>query len=327
MGRLKSAMTGIRIPPAADELAAGLSRVLVGPSGRVEVVARHPNVHASTFPSEFVSCRIPNGELIEVFCKYAEDEIDTCFGHRGSTRYEGDVYMRLLGEHAAAIPRFLGTYAEPESGWTWLVLERIDGGRQIAEVDDPEPGMRAMARWVGTFHSRMARGDDRSTDFLIRHDGEYYEGWIHRTREFGRPLVRQYPWLEHLPDFIDPLIDPLLAADRVVVHGELYPHNLLFRGETAFALDWQSAAVAAGEIDLAALTERWPEDVVLACEEEYRAARWPTGAPDWHQRAVEAARLHWLCRWLGDRPQWTVADRSVWRLEQLGEALRRLQLL
>jgi len=311
--------------PDNEVLVEGLSHVF---GCDLEVLDRDSNVHASTFPSEFVICRLADGRSVNLFCKYGEDEIDTCNGHRRNALYEGEVYRRLLADYSSSTPVFVGTFPEPAWGRTWLILERIPLAHRITLSEDPESGMRAVARWIGLFHATQAGNALNSThSYLIRHDRDYYAGWVHRTAEFGRPLLDRYPWLDCLPELVEPLVRPLIDAPRTVIHGELYPHNLLKRGEAIFALDWQSTAVAAGEIDLAALTERWPAAYVEEWEEEYRAARWPIAAPTAHRAVLDAARIHCLCRWLGDRPHWTLAERSVWRLQELGDSLRRLGLL
>jgi len=65
-------------------------------------------------------------------------------------------------------------------------------------------------------------------------------------------------------------------------------------------VDWQSAAIAAGEVDLASLTHSRPRQMVQKCEREYCESRWPKGAPDDFEERLEAARVYMNLRWLGD---------------------------
>ncbi len=90
--------------------------------------------------------------------------------------------------------------------------------------------------------------------------------------------------------------------------------------------DVQVPALAAGELDLAALTEHWPAEIADACVREYRDARWPAGAPASFDAVLEAARIHWLFRWLGDRPEWTLRERAHWRWQALERVAARLGL-
>jgi hypothetical protein len=94
-------------------------------------------------------------------------------------------------------------------------------------------------------------------------------------------------------------------------------------------VDWESAAIAAGAIDLAALTEgqHWPVALVRRCERAYRIARWPDGAPSGFARALDAARVYLHFRWLGERPDWTIREKNLPRFDQLHEAATRLCLI
>jgi len=113
------------------------------------------------------------------------------------------------------------------------------------------------------------------------------------------------------------------------MHGEFYAKTILARGQTLFMLDWESAAVAAGEIDLAALTEgtHWLASIVRQCERDYRQARWPEGAPADFRRRLDAAQIYLHFRWLGERPDWTVREKSLWRYSHLRATARRLGLI
>src|SRR5439155_702258 len=89
-------------------------------------------------------------------------------------------------------------------------------------------------------------------------------------------------------------------APRTVIHGEYFGLNIIYQNGTSWPADWQSAAIAPGEIDLASLTHSWPRPLVRKCEREYRRSRWPDGAPDDFPEILEAARAYMNFRWLGD---------------------------
>ncbi|HEX7089467.1 MAG TPA: phosphotransferase [Longimicrobiales bacterium] len=311
--------------PAEQTLVAGLAAVF-GVAPDELVLERRMNPRASTFPSEFVRCRLPDGRRLELCCKYGADEGDGCHGHRGNAAYEAAVYRLLMQRGVAGVPRLHGTFAERPARRTWLVLERVPGVR-IDDLADQAPAMRAAAAWAGRLHAANPLADARDAGVsLIRHTRRYYLGWIRRTIEFARPLHARYPWLRELARHADALVAPLLTAPPVLIHGEYYPHNVLLHGGAVFAVDWQSTALAAGELDLAALTEHWPAEIADACAREYRDARWPAGAPASFGAVLEAARIHWLFRWLGDRPEWTLAARQLWRWQALERVAARLGL-
>ena len=315
-----------RLPlPAEHTLAAGLAAVF-GAQPDALVIERQRNPRASTFPSEFVRCRLPDGRRLELCCKYGADETDGCYGHRGNAAYEAAVYRLLMRRGVAGVPRLHGTFAEQPARRTWLVLERVPGAR-IDDLADQASAMRAAAAWAGRLHAANPPADAVDPGVpLIRHTRGYYLGWIRRTVEFARPLHARYPWLRELEQHADELIAPLLTAPRVLIHGEYYPHNVLVHDGAVFAVDWQSAAAAAGELDLAALTEHWPAEIADACVRAYREARWPGGAPASFEAVLEAARIHWLFRWLGDRPRWTLRERALWRWQALELVAARLGL-
>jgi hypothetical protein len=113
------------------------------------------------------------------------------------------------------------------------------------------------------------------------------------------------------------LVDGSLTA----VHGEFYPQNILIGSDQVYSVDWQSAAIARGEIDLASLTEGWSNrELVRQCELTYKQARWPQGAPGDFESALSIARVYWPLRWLGDEPEWAVHRERRWYFDYLRES-------
>ena len=113
-----------------------------------------------------------------------------------------------------------------------------------------------------------------------------------------------------------------------MIHGEYYPNNILLCDRQVHAVDWEAAALGPGVIDLAALTEgSWPPRVVLRCEREYVRARWPHEPPLHFDRALEAARHYLHFRWLGDRWERTLSEKTSWRLGALRSTAARLGLV
>jgi aminoglycoside phosphotransferase (APT) family kinase protein len=203
------------------------------------------------------------------------------------------------------------------------VLEYLEGSTRVSKLST-EHGVIPAATWIGLFHRIY---DSRaSTDlpaWLRPYDATYYQSWADRTRDFASQLGVSLPWLPELCERIPETFAPL-AADRVVIHGEFYPHNVLARDRVIYPVDWETAALGAGEIDLAALTEGWPDDISTHCERAYATARWPDGAPESFALSLMLARLYLVLRWLGDRLEWSAAESSAprWaRLRQLNESL------
>ena len=317
--------------PDARALAAGLEAVLQGadaPTGRVAFLRREPNVYGSTFPTEIVTCRVADGGVRRFFCKYATAESNTDFGHRGGIALEADVYHRVLQPLGVSVPRFFGTASDPATGRDWIVLEYLEDNAPLAEAPDPGPELPA-ARWIGRFHAaNEARLGGEPMPFLTRYDAAYYLGWAQRTAAaVGGRHHRRYPWVGGLCERFNEVLAPLLASGATVIHGEFYPPNILVQGGVIYPVDWESAAVGAGEIDLASLTEDWPAAAARECEREYRQARWPEGAPADFEQRLTAARMYLTFRWLADDPNATARRPNPWYLKQLRSAGRRLGML
>jgi hypothetical protein len=303
--------------PGLDALTAGLTSVLAGEGSadrRLTVLHREPNALASTFPSEIVTCRLDHENMLRLLCKYEGGHSHSSHGHRGGVPYEAAVYREVLQSSPVAAPRFYGAHTDSTTGETWLILEYLDQSVRVSKR--PHLGsMELAARWIGQFHAAKERRLwTTPLLFLRRYDADYYLGWARRTALFAADLPQCPPWLPPLCQRFEEVVELLLASPPTVIHGEYYPKNILFRDGAVYPVDWESAAVAAGEIDLASLVEGWSAEMVQQCEAEYQRARWPEGAPLDFARTLEAARLYWCFRWLGDRS--TDAD-SLWYLEQL----------
>jgi hypothetical protein len=172
--------------------------------------------------------------------------------------------------------------------------------------------------WLGRFHAANGpRAADGSWPFLKRYDADYYLGWARRTSLYAGRLHRQFPWLAPLAERFGGVAETLLGAPPTVIHGEFFPHNVFYYGEAIYPLDWESAAVAAGEIDLAALTDGWEDEPVARFRRAYGEVRWPGGEPEQADRWFTAAQVFLQFRWLGDRPDWSQNKKVFYRYDVL----------
>ncbi len=315
--------------PDFESLRAGLDTVLGGngsDSTRVIIRDRNPVVSASTYPSEVVECQL-GGDELKLYCKYTAGLRYDSYGHRGGVPYEAEVYRSALQNSGFSIPKFYGAYKDPATGDTCLILEYLEDTLRLAKGPQPESLLRA-AQWIGRFHAaNEKRASTAAFSFLNRYDIAYFHGWVRRTSLFADGLDRDVSWLGPLCNRLEEFAALLLSPGASIIHGEFYPHNILLKGDLVYPIDWESAAIAAGEIDLVTLTEAWPPEITRPCEVEYQQARWPGGAPPDFNRRLAAARLYLSFRWLGDQPEWTRGAGNFFYFEQMRSAGEELSLI
>ena len=324
--------------PQGPILTRRLSEALRGNSAfpaPLTVLSRKLPPMMSTFPNEAVTCRFADGRKRRLFVKYEAGVSHNSHGHRGGISYERQVYEHILRDYPRFRPRYLGAHTDAHTGESWLILEYLDRCVRVMDIAVDEPSrepvaMLESARWIGRFHQAQATlAANGACSFLKKYNAEYYRGWSRRTARLTRPLHELHPWLPVLCKRDDVWMPILLNAPCTVIHGEYYGKTVMFKKNNVFPVDWESAAVGAGEIDLAALTEgiRWPGKVVTACVREYQRERWPEGSPASFPPTLDAARLYLHFRWLGERKDWTFHPKAVWRYEQLRSVGERLGLI
>src|SRR6266550_2480546 len=215
--------------PDEKSLATGLTSALAGAGfAGVSVVNRESNPHASTFPSEIVTCCLNGGETLRLFCKYGTGGHDA-HGHRGGVGYEAEVYRRVLAVAEVPLPRFYGAAAAGPAGEVWLAIAYLEGCLRLRDSRDLAHWEQAAA-WSGRFHAQQeARNGDASMSFLIEYDAAYYAGWAQRTAQYAAGLDLNFPWLARLCQRAQTALLDLLEPPRTVIHGEYYPKNLLVK--------------------------------------------------------------------------------------------------
>lgn len=312
--------------PDLQTLTAVLRSLLIenGPcKGELSIVHREPTCQG-TFPKEVVTCSLGDGREFRLFCKYEMGCNHNAFGHRGGVAHEATVYQELLHPLALSTPWLYGVYEDASSGQVWLVLDFLERSVRVKKSLDPE-AMGLAARWLGQFQALcQKRMQTTSMPFLKRYDVDYYLGWARRTLQFLGRHQQPMSWLQKLCTRFHEAVTTLLSVPPTVIHGEYYPKNILYRDGTIYPVDWESTALAAGEIDLASLTEAWPEAIVRECAVQYQAARWPDDPPDDFERRLGAARLYLHFRWLGISPESSIDE---WRLGALRATGRQLGLI
>lgn len=306
--------------PATAALEGAMEEALGG-AGRV--VDRRPNPLASTFPSEIVRWEAGGG-VTDLLLKYDLPWTDDVYGLRAGPRYEFTVYRDVVARSGLSAPRAFGVFSDPVSSATWLAIEYLADGLRLGEA--PHPGsLVAAAGWIGTFHRRHEGDGAPARPGLNRYGRQRYAGCAERTLEHSAGLLERHPWLPALSDAFVDLSDDRIPA-TTVIHGEFYPKNVLVRDGRVYPIDWERAALAAGEIDLAALVEGWRPEAAELAAAAYMRARWPGGAPPGHAAALRVARMYLHFGALGASPEAPHRPGADWRFAQLEAEARRLGL-
>jgi hypothetical protein len=289
------------------------------------VLKREPSGSISRLFNEIVTCRLADGSLRRLLLKRGAPDSDPTRGHRAGPRYEAEVYRRVLEPLRTSAPRFHASNTDPATGETTLLIDYIADATTLAHAELET--VRHAARWIGAFHRLNESRVPVLRGAITEYDAAYYLGWMRRTLAFTRNMY--LPWLPEVCRCFEAVIGELLAAPATIIHGEYYPLNILVSGEVIAPVDWETAAIAAGEIDLASLAEGWGDEEREVLAAEYRLARWGEEAPAGFERRLAIAAVYLLFRQSGDPEEWA---KEEWAkggdpellfgyLRQLGERL------
>jgi aminoglycoside phosphotransferase (APT) family kinase protein len=312
--------------PSLSTLQAGIR--LAGKENGVDVnglsvIRRRPNPHISTFPSEIVTCRLTNGQHIDLFCKYWVDRANEAHGHRGGAGYEADVYRFVLKGLQLPIPLLFGVHQPDDARATWLVLHYLADSMKVSKIPasvDPD-AMRRAVEWIAEFHAHFEKSvSDSNLSFMTRYDVDYYQGWATRTAALAASKLWKAQWIQRLCGQFDQVVDVLVGACQTVLHGEYFSKNILYSNKSVYPVDWESCAIGVGEIDLVALIDGWPEPIGRRLKDAYKEARWPAGAPDNSDSIFHAAEIYHQMRWMTN-------NQASWRCRVLNRAAKQLGIL
>ena len=287
-----------------DDAARVLGSVFGAVPGQGPVISRSPWPFEGTFDAEVVTCRTVSGDVQRVYCKHGP-EIDgtphAAYGHRGGLGREAAVYAYVLEPLGVTTARLIAFRHDDPTDSDWLVLEFLEGATPLLESRRTR-SLDRSAEWLGSFHGAT---EGLWPDLLLSgipfRDAEWYRSWMDRTAAWAGALHLRYPWLAPTCRRGD-LYEPLLTAPHSVVHGEFTPANVLLRDGEVHPVDWESAALAPGELDLAFFTLGWPRRLRRRVEAAYARRRWPAGPPPTFEPTLRAARIHACFRVLGDSP-------------------------
>ncbi|MGB3714743.1 MAG: phosphotransferase [Candidatus Promineifilaceae bacterium] len=311
--------------PDRELLQHGLSTIFGDNASPTTLLERRKNTYTSSFGSEIVTCRLSNGQELELFVKYGRPGADSGQDFWGNTNIEAAVYRDILQPLSLTSATFYGAFTDEIYEYTWLVIAYLGEAYRLNRTPRARQALGWSARWLGQFHAATeVEVSTGSYPQLRAHTADYYCGWVNHVHDSTRPFHGQYPWVPTLCRRFKEDIPMLTATPQTVIHGEYYPMNILVDGERIYPIDWQTAAVARGELDLASLIEGWGDgSIVQTAIEEYCNARWQGATPADFSQILTIAQLYWPFRWLGSDPKWPDwADDDESRLDAGLEYLR-----
>ncbi len=259
--------------PDSGTLLKNLSAMMGSDMIPIEIISRENFIESSTFPVEIVTCKTSKGKYINLFCKYQGGMGPNNYGHRGGLEYEAKIYQHVLERTPVNKIKYFGQIRLSGNGDLLLVIEYLGESLRMFYSNDHDI-MNKAAAWAGNFHNFH---ESNAPDFVKVYDKEYYYLWSERFKNSTKDYYKKFPWLKEITYYFEDNVEYLINCDQTIVHGEFYPMNLLFKDGIIYPVDWESAAVAPGEIDLASLIEGWDYEDVEKYKDAYKKVRWPVG--------------------------------------------------
>jgi hypothetical protein len=286
----------------------------------VDVIDRAVPPHVGKrYRAEFVHVALGD-ERLDLFVKHGPAiDVDDPFkgGMPGGLSYEAVAHEQAQRTYPHSTARAYGLYVDG-SGDATLLFERV-----ILRHGEPaEPiSIDDYAAWLGRFqrtYSLSARGKEREVFTITR---SFLGMWLERAEATIHSLG-----FEALPPTTAALYEDdvrcLTTVDPVLLHGDFYSDNVLQAADgTLRIIDWELAAMGAGEIDLATLLLGRSDRTQQACVAAYVESRYDHSAPRLIARRLLAARTYVLLRILSIPPRPERTKRYLRRLRLLRELL------
>lgn len=200
------------------------------------VVKWVPFEYASSWPLDLVVVDRPTTGRVELLLKHRGTEAD----YERSLEREVIAYL-LLGDTVPGVPALIGW------GPGWLLIENV-AGQPVWQHGDLD-SWRAAASWAAVLHGRFASHPPLPSR-LMRYDRRSYQNWFVLARQ-------NHPGVAALDDAVEAAARRLDALPRTLIHGQLYASNVLVAGARVAVVDWETAGIGAGVLDLAALVAGW----------------------------------------------------------------------
>jgi hypothetical protein len=226
---------------------------------------------------------------------------------------EISTYQAILAPIRLGTAHFYGAVVRPDEDHYWLFLEKVSGLR-LSQVRDYSAWLES-ARWLAHLHCRFAEQGDYLTRLapLLRYDAAFYRLWLERALKFKSFKLPKVDW-EALVGKYERAVERLILLPSTLIHGEFYASNILVRDTyerfRICPVDWETAAVGPGLIDLAALSSgAWSHRERTEMAAAYLDTVVSEGMPAFPLNdllsALDDCRLHLAIRWLGWAANWS----------------------
>ena len=283
----------------------------------VSILERINNISSSSHPSEIVTCEDDSKKKYQLFLKYELKSFVDISKHKQDLFYEDSIYRYALSQMEISTPNYFGSYSFQGEELLLMVLDYIPGIIEFSKSTDPDSIYKAT-HWLADFHNQSnILYLNRDLTFIKKLDLDYFQYWSSTAKDIIEQsnFGKDYKWLLELIDIYDSECDQLLISDFVMIHGEFYPQNVMTKNDKFFPIDWQTAAIGPAEIDLAALTDNWPQNVKDKCIQEYLSFSGSTENYMQVKNKVKLARIYLGLLWLCTFP--IILRQGNWVLEQL----------
>src|SRR5688572_10428832 len=242
-------------------------------NGCFEIFKRSFAEQSSTFITEIVTGRFGSNDTVTLFCKYFAGIDQAGYEHHGGVEYEAKIYKDVIRHLQLSTVRYYGCFNHFENSEICMVLEYLTDSKRLKWKQMSDEKVKAAA-WIANLHSLC---ENRPMPGVKVYDKNYYSQWVDLALDKNPDIIRYYPWFSEVCNCFLEQINDLITAPQTFIHGEYYPGNILIRDGIIYPIDWESAAIGPGEIDLASLIDYQEDSLARSIIDCYTSTRWKKG--------------------------------------------------
>jgi len=226
------------------------------------------------------------------------------------------IYREVLSQYQLGTPIYFAAITDSPRERYWLFLEKVPGV-ELYQIGDFALWQQ-VAQWLARFHLlgpklRLLASEARLLHWNRKHYWRSLErarACVHERNPNDTALVD----MERIARVYERVVEQLTSYPPTLIHGEFYASNVLVaessRGVRVCPIDWETAGIGPGLLDLAALVAgRWTDEQ----REGLATAYWESLPKSWpvaqgfcsFQRTLMCARLALAVQLLGRTREWT----------------------